>query len=105
MSELTSPEKTAWGWKALIIFGILGALFLGIFWLAMSNEPDYMPSQQGKHDTQQHAFKTSPVMSQEALATAQQQNMTSTTPTAQEHGMSAEEHAAMDTPQPQHHGH
>ena len=42
-----------------------------IFWLAISNEPDYMPSQQNKQTTQQHAFKNAPTMSPEAIAKAQ----------------------------------
>lgn len=45
MTDSSSPEKSFWGWKGLIIACILGALFMGFFWLAISNEPDYMPSQ------------------------------------------------------------
>jgi ABC-type nickel/cobalt efflux system permease component RcnA len=70
MSNETSPEKSPWGWKALIIAFILSAFFLGFFYLAVTNEPDYMPSQQNKHNTQQHAFKNAPAMSEEALAKA-----------------------------------
>lgn len=77
-----------------------------IFWLAVSNEPDYMPSQQKKQDTQQHAFKNAPTMSEEAIAKAQadrearaaaQQDPASQATTAEEHHMSADEHANMDT--------
>ncbi|HJF27720.1 hypothetical protein OC498_08595 [Acinetobacter bohemicus] len=71
MTDHSSPEKSPWGWKALIIFCILSGFFMLFFWLAVSNEPDYMPSQQNKQNTQQHAFKNAPVMSQEALAKAQ----------------------------------
>lgn len=71
-NQALSPEKSPWGWKALIIATILSALFLGIFYLAMSNEPDYMPSKQ--HNTQQHAFKQQPTMSAEAMAEAKQQD-------------------------------
>ena len=46
MSDMNSPEKSPWGWKAAIIATILSCLFLGFFYIAMSNEPDYMPSQQ-----------------------------------------------------------
>ncbi len=74
-----------------------------IFWLAVSNEPDYMPSQQNKQNTQQHAFKNAPTMSPEALAKAQADreareaaNVAPTDTTATEHHMSAEEHANMD---------
>ncbi len=83
----TPPEKTFWGWKALIVAFILSIIFLAIFYLAMENDPDYMPSQQNKEQGhQQHAFKNAPTMKQAA----------ETQPTAAEHGMSAEEHANMD---------
>ena len=72
MTDHSSPEKSSSGWKALIIFCILGALFLGFFYLAVSNDADYMPSQQHKENTQQHAFKTAPAMSQEALQKAKE---------------------------------
>ena len=77
-----------------------------IFWLAVSNEPDYMPSQQKKQDTQQHAFKNAPTMSEEAIAKAQadrearaaaQQGIESQSTAAEEQHMSADEHANMDT--------
>ncbi len=71
-NQVLSPEKSPWGWKALIIAAILSVLFLGIFYLAMSNEPDYMPSK--KHEMQQHAFKQQPTMSTEAVAEAKQQD-------------------------------
>ena len=74
-----------------------------IFWLAISNEPDYMPSQQNKQTTQQHAFKNAPTMSPEAIAKAQADreareaaNVAPTDTTTAEHHMSAEEHANMD---------
>ena len=70
MTQAISPEKNLWGWKGTIIATVISILFLGIFYLAMSNEPDYMPSQQQKA-TQQHAFKTAPAMSPEALAEAE----------------------------------
>lgn len=73
---------------------------MGFFYLAVTNEPDYMPSQKNK-ETHQHAFKNSPKMSEEALAEAEQhkkeheQAARSSQGTAAEHNMSAEEHAAM----------
>lgn len=102
MTDHSSPEKSPWGWKALIIFCILGGLFMLFFWLAVSNEPDYMPSQQKKENTQQHAFKNAPAMSPEALAKAQadrearQATSSSHQTSAKEHNMSTEEHAQMD---------
>ena len=77
-----------------------------IFWLAVSNEPDYMPSQQKKQDTQQHAFKNAPTMSEEAIAKAQadrearaaaQQGTEPQSIAAEEQHMSADEYANMDT--------
>ena len=104
MTDHSSPEKSPWGWKALIIFCILGGLFMFIFWLAVTNEPDYMPSQQNKQTTQQHAFKNAPTMSPEAIAKAQADrearataNMAHSDTTANEHNMSTEEHANMES--------
>lgn len=99
MTDHSSPEKSPWGWKALIIFSVLGALFLGLFYLAVSNEPDYMPSQQNKHNTQQHAFKNAPAMSEEALAKAQadrEAREARAAASAEQHQMTEVEHAAMD---------
>jgi hypothetical protein len=101
MSNEISPEKSAWGWKALIIAFILSAFFLGFFYLAVSSEPDYMPSQQNKQNTQQHAFKNAPAMSEEALAKAQADKQAR----AEQHAMSAEQHANMSSSEAQAHGH
>lgn len=116
MSNEISPEKSAWGWKALIIAFILSAFFLGFFYLAVTNEPDYMPSQQSKQNTQQHAFKNAPAMSEEALAKAQadkeardaQSENSASTPSAAEMGMSESDHANMGNMQHEsnaNHGH
>ncbi|TCB72695.1 DUF4199 domain-containing protein [Acinetobacter sp. ANC 4216] len=77
MTNNSSPEKSPWGWKAVIIVCILGALFMGIFYLAISNEPDYMPSQKRNQPT------------------AQQQQSSASEPTAAEMHMTEEEHAHM----------
>ena len=74
MTNNTSPEKSPWGWKALIIAFILSAFFLGFFYLAVTNEPDYMPSQK-RAESNQTAFKNAPVMSQEALAEARERDI------------------------------
>ena len=99
MTERLTPEKSPWGWKALFIFCILGGIFMFIFWLAVTNEPDYMPSQQQKQNTQQHAFKNAPAMSQEAIAKAQAdreaREALKAAPTADAHAMTETEHAAM----------
>ncbi|MDR0234938.1 DUF4199 domain-containing protein [Acinetobacter sp.] len=47
-SNKLSPEKSFWGWKLLVIAIILSCIFMGIFYLAITNEPDYMPSQKQK---------------------------------------------------------
>ncbi|MFW1893894.1 hypothetical protein ACG9WS_19960, partial [Acinetobacter geminorum] len=41
MSDKNSSESALLGWKFVLIVGVLSALFLGFFYLAMSNEPDY----------------------------------------------------------------
>lgn len=51
--EKLSPEKSFWGWKLLAISIVLSCIFMWIFYLAITNEPDYMPSQQNKA-AQQH---------------------------------------------------
>lgn len=99
MTDHTSPEKSPWGWKALILFTIGGILFLGFFYLAVNNEADYMPSQKAKENTQQHAFKNAPAMSKESLDKAQadkleREEIASKTEGTM-HSMSAEEHAKM----------
>ena len=49
--ELANEKK---GWKGLLVAVILSVFFLGFFYLAVSNEPDYMPSQKNKqHDAEQ----------------------------------------------------
>jgi len=48
MTNKLSPEQSWWGWKLLIVASILALLFMIIFYLAINNEPDYMPSQKNK---------------------------------------------------------
>ena len=52
-SNKLSPEKSFWGWPLLVVAIILSCIFMGIFYLAIENEPDYMPSKQQK-SAQQH---------------------------------------------------
>ncbi|MCJ8161628.1 hypothetical protein [Acinetobacter zhairhuonensis] len=86
MSDNTSPEKSPWGWKALIIATILSIIFLVVFYLAMKNEPDYMP---GKQREAREAQANSSMQAQQTGST--EHNMS-----AEEHQMSADEHAAMN---------
>lgn len=44
----TSPEKSAWGYKGLLVAIIIAATFMGFLYLAVSKDPDYMPSQEMK---------------------------------------------------------
>ncbi|RKG30537.1 hypothetical protein [Acinetobacter tianfuensis] len=100
MTDQSSPEKSPWGWKALILFSVLSLLFMGFFWLAVTNEPDYMPSQQKKDQTTQHAFKSAPAMSEESLAKAQadkEAREAASAQSASEMQMSEEQHANMDS--------
>jgi len=48
MTNKLSPEQSWWGWKLLIVASILSVLFMIVFYLAINNEPDYMPSQKNK---------------------------------------------------------
>lgn len=59
MSEKLCPETSPWGWKALIITCILSFLFMVIFYLAMNNEPDYMPMNQKKAAAQSEMSESS----------------------------------------------
>jgi hypothetical protein len=59
MSEKLCPETSPWGWKALIITIILSMVFMGIFYLAMNNEPDYMPMNKNKAVPQAEMSHTS----------------------------------------------
>jgi hypothetical protein len=81
MSDITSPEKSPWGWKSLIISAILSCFFLGFFYLAVTNEPDYMPSQNKTAHSSHHSV-------------AANTNTNDTGATAAEMNMTEEEHAA-----------
>ena len=81
MSDLNNSSTSIFGWKGVWIAVILAALFLGILYLAMSNEPDYMPSNQAGNKHSQHGSSHS--MAKENAA-----------PTAAEMNMSSAEHAA-----------
>lgn len=62
MSSLndTTPEKSAWGYKGLIVAAIIASTFIGFFYLAVSSEPDYMPSQQKARQQQQAQQQATP---------------------------------------------
>ncbi|CAB1209922.1 hypothetical protein [Acinetobacter bouvetii] len=73
-----SPSSKA-GWKAVVLAIFIGLVFLGFFYMAVTNEPDYMPSQKHKQSHSAHQA-TAPVASE---------------PTATEMNMTEEEHAHM----------
>jgi len=79
-SNKLSPEKSFWGWKLLIIAIILSCIFMGIFYMAITNEPDYMPSQ--KQQYTEKTFKTAPVMPKSEHA---QQDTTASEPMQMNH--------------------
>ncbi|WP_019458007.1 MULTISPECIES: NADH-quinone oxidoreductase subunit J [unclassified Acinetobacter] len=54
MTNKLSPEQSWWGWKLLIVASILALLFMLIFYWAINNEPDYMPSQNNKQMMESH---------------------------------------------------
>lgn len=72
MANQPSPQKdsneTVLGWKFVIIVGVLSTIFLTFFYLAMSQEPDYMPGAQRKAQQQkeqaQNASAASEVVDQ-----------------------------------------
>ncbi|MGE8645936.1 MULTISPECIES: cbb3-type cytochrome oxidase assembly protein [Acinetobacter] len=54
-----SQEQSKFPYLAVGISILLGCLFLVFFFLAVSNQPDYMPSQQKQNSTQaQHSSHT-----------------------------------------------
>lgn len=68
-SQKNSNEETVLGWKFVIIVGVLSTIFLSFFYLAMSQEPDYMPgaqrkAQQEKELAQENAQASSEVETQ-----------------------------------------
>ena len=81
MSNQPSPQKdsneeTVLGWKFVIIVGVLSTIFLSFFYLAMSQEPDYMPGAQRKAQQQKElsqAASPSPASSEVATQDHQHQ--------------------------------
>lgn len=45
---MMSNQKSKFPYLVVAISILLGCLFIGFFYLAVSNEPDYMPSQISK---------------------------------------------------------
>lgn len=54
-NEENLTTKSIFGWKGVIAACIFGLFFMTILYLAVNNEPDYMPSQQKKLQQQQQA--------------------------------------------------
>lgn len=71
MNKQPSPQKdsneTVLGWKFVIIVGVLSTIFLSFFYLAMTQEPDYMPGAQRKAQQQKaQAQEAAPASSEVA---------------------------------------
>ena len=79
MTDKTPAKKSLWQSPFFYVAVILSCLFLGFFYLAITNEPDYMPSQKMKQTSH-----------------ASHQSASSSGPTAAEMNMTEEEHANMD---------
>ena len=79
--EIANEKK---GWKGLLIAAVLSVLFLGIFYVAMSNEPDYMPSKQNQSHTHNQA-STQPQQNGKTMSDEEMKNMN--------HAESSSEHA------------
>lgn len=50
---IDDSESTALGWKFIAIVAVLTTIFFTFLYLAMSSEPDYMPSHKQKLENQQ----------------------------------------------------
>ncbi|RZF50847.1 hypothetical protein EXE30_12400 [Acinetobacter halotolerans] len=76
MSNQPSPQKdsneTVLGWKFVIIVGVLSTIFLSFFYLAMTQEPDYMPGAQRKAQQQQELSQEASPASSEVTAQSKQ---------------------------------
>ena len=88
-----SKEQAKFPYLAVGISILLGCLFLVFFFLAVSNEPDYMPGNQQQH-TQQHAFKTAPAM---APSTTQNVGSESNSQDHMQMNMDMEQHQHTDS--------
>lgn len=58
MNNISPPKRPLWKSKAVIFATIFSFLFLLFFYMAVTNEPDYMPSQQNKptaHTESEHS--------------------------------------------------
>lgn len=90
----TSTKKSVWRSPWVYVAVILSCFFLGFFYLAVTNEPDYMPSQNNKggHSMNHGAGQTAAEM---GMTEEEHANMS-----AEEMGMTEEQHANMDQTAP-----
>lgn len=59
-SSSNDSKSTTLGWKFVAIVAVIVTAFFTFLYLAMSNEPDYMPSHKQKVTTQQEAPVSTP---------------------------------------------
>ena len=86
----TSTKKPLWRSPVVYIAIILSCFFLGFFYMAVTNEPDYMPSQNANSGHNMH-HGSNQTAAEMGMTEEEHANMS-----AEEMGMSEEEHANMD---------
>ena len=92
MSDTSATKKSIWRSPAVYIAVVLSCFFLGFFYLAITNEPDYMPSQTNPAHKMNHA--SGQTAAEMGMTEEEHANMPA--PTAAEMGMTEQEHANMD---------
>ncbi|WP_196781662.1 hypothetical protein [Acinetobacter lanii] len=89
----TSTKKSVWRSPWVYVAVILSCLFLAFFYLAVTNEPDYMPSQDAKNG---HNMNHGSGQSAAEMGMTEEEHANMDQPTAAEMNMTEEEHANMD---------
>lgn len=61
-------ESTALGWKFVAIIALITTIFFTFLYLAMSHEPDYMPSRKAKVAQQEQINSPQPTAVEQATS-------------------------------------
>ncbi|OEY95879.1 hypothetical protein [Acinetobacter qingfengensis] len=77
MTDENSTSKSIFGWKGVLIATVCAAAFLAILYLAIGNEPDYMPSQKMKQQTTQKQEHSTHAASHDMNMSAEEMHMSS----------------------------